>query len=204
MFAGLTSLTTLILDNNDLTTLPAGVFAGSTTLTTLYMGSNDLTTLSNGVFGGLTALKSLYLNDNRLTTLSAGAFAGLGAMTKLRLNSNDLTTLTDDVIEPLTALTGLWLGDNFGVPFAPAAVALPDDGTVPVIGGMVMLDGSGSGGPWGTNVTYWLGADRSGERGGRWRLTMNTSATPTGDDLGAGGGHRTDLHPHRDRARRPT
>ena len=34
-------------------------------------------------------------------------------------------------------------------------MALPDDGTVPVAGGTVTLDGSGSdGGPWGANVTY--------------------------------------------------
>ena len=41
-----------------------------------------------------------------------------------------------------------------GAPFAPAAVALPDDGTVPSAGGTVMLDGSGSGGAWGAYVTY--------------------------------------------------
>ena len=42
-----------------------------------------------------------------------------------------------------------------GRPFAPTADALPDDGTVPVAGGTVTLNGSGSdGGPWGTNVTY--------------------------------------------------
>ena len=177
VFAGLTSLTTLILDNNDLTTLPAGVFAGSTSLTTLYMGSNDLTTLSAGVFAGLTELETLYLNNNRLTTLSAGVFAGLGALTKLRLNSNDLTTLPDDVFEPLTALTGLWLGDNTGADFAPVAVALPDDGTVPVAGGMVTLDGSGSGGAWGTNVSYsWALTDPAS--GVDVSFDDNTSVTP--------------------------
>ena len=58
------------------------------------------------------------------------------------------------MFEPLTALTDLQLVGNDGAPFAPAAVALPDDGTVPVAGGMVTLDGSGSGGAWGANVTY--------------------------------------------------
>ena len=42
-------------------------------------------------------------------------------------------------------------------------MALPDDGTVPAAGGTVMLDGSGSGGAWGTNVTY------------SWALTTPTS-----------------------------
>ena len=58
------------------------------------------------------------------------------------------------MFEPLTALTSLRLSGNPGAPFAPEAVALPDDGTVSNGGGTVTLDGSGSGGPWGTNVTY--------------------------------------------------
>ena len=58
------------------------------------------------------------------------------------------------MFEPLTALTTLYLRGNPGAPFAPEAVALPDDGTVSNGGGTVTLDGSGSGGPWGTNVTY--------------------------------------------------
>ena len=47
------------------------------------------------------------------------------------------------------------LEGNPRAPFAPEAVALPDDGTVSDAGGTVTLDGSSSdGGPWGTNVTY--------------------------------------------------
>ena len=50
-------------------------------------------------------------------------------------------------------------------------MALPDDGTVPVAGGKVTLDGSGSGGPWGTNVAY------------HWVLTNPTGwVTVTFDD----------------------
>ena len=72
----------------------------------------------------------------------------------LNLHDNSLTALPDDVFEPLTSLTYLALSRNPGAPFSPTAVALPDDGTVPAAGGTVMLDGSGSGGAWGTNVTY--------------------------------------------------
>ena len=49
------------------------------------------------------------------------------------------------MFQPLTALTTLALGGNPGAPFAPEAVALPDDGTVSNGGGTVTLDGSGSG-----------------------------------------------------------
>ena len=92
------------------------------------------------------------------------------------------------------------LDGNPGAPFSPTADALPDAGEVSFAGGDVTLDGSGSGGPWGTNVTY------------SWALTSPTSgvtvtfddaasATPVVNDPGAGGGHRADLHPHRDRPR---
>ena len=107
------------------------------------------------MFDDLTALTSLILHNNDLTALPAGVFNDLTALTTLELNNNDLSTLDDDVFEPLTALTQLRLQGNPGAPFAPTADALPDDGTVPVAGGDVTLDGSGSdGGPWGTNVTY--------------------------------------------------
>ena len=171
VFAGLTSLTDLFLYNNSLTTLPAEVFDGLTSLTTLGLGENALTRLPAGVFAGLTSLTDLFLYNNSLTTLPAGVFDGLISLEEIWLNHNMLTTLPDDVFEPLTSLTTLLLSDNTGARFAPAAVALPDNGTVPVAGGTVTLDGSGSGGAWGANVTY------------SWALTAPTSGvTVTFDD----------------------
>ena len=176
-FAGLTALENLNLRLNRLTTLPAGVFDELTALTALDLQSNDLTTLPAGVFDGLTALTGLDLQSNALTTLPAGVFDGLTALELLLLGSNDLTTLPAGVFDGLTALTGLDLSDNPGAPFAPKAVALPDDGTIPVAGGTVTLDGSGSGGPWGTNVTYgW--ALTSPASGVTVTFDDDTSATP--------------------------
>ena len=152
MFAGLTALRNLTLYDNVLIALPADVFEPLTSLTSLYLHHNDLATLPAGVFGALTAL------------------------TDLQLHSNDLTTLPADVFEPLTSLTNrLYLDDNPGAPFAPVAVALPDDGTVSSAGGTVMLDGSGSdGGPWGEYLTY------------SWALTNPSSGvTVTFDDAGS-------------------
>ena len=154
-FAGLTSLETLRLTNTALTALPGGVFDGLNALTALLVnGNNTLTALSPGAFAGLTSLETLWLNNNALENLPDGVFAGLTSLKTLRLENNELATLPDDVFEPLTALTTLDLLDNDGAPFSPEAVARPDDGTVPVAGGMVTLDGSDSGGAWGTNVTY--------------------------------------------------
>ena len=147
------------------------MFDKLTALTLLHVNFNSLTALPAGVFDELTALTSLDLENNSLTALPAGVFDGLTALTTLDLDTNSLTALPDDVFEPLTSLTTLDLSGNPGAPFSPSAVALPDDGTVPAAGGTVMLDGSGSGGAWGTNVTY------------AWALTTPTSGvTVTFDD----------------------
>ena len=171
VFDELTALTTLGLYDNSLSTLPAGVFDKLTALTQLGLAANSLTTLPAGVFDELTSLRVLYLHDNSLTTLDDDVFDELISLTRLSLSNNSLTTLDDDVFEELTALTTLYLSRNPGVPFSPTADALPDDGTVSSAGGTVTLDGSGSGGPWGANVTY------------SWALTSPASGvTVTFDD----------------------
>ena len=158
-FAGLTALKTLNLDHNKLTALPDDVFAGLTALKVLYLNDNKLTALPDDVFDGLTALEFLYLGNNELTMLPEDVFAGLTSLKLLYLDNNGLTALPDNVFEPLTALKVLRLQGNPVASFAPEADARPDNGTVPVGGGTVRLDGSGSGGAWGTNVAY------------RWALT---------------------------------
>ncbi len=173
VFDELTALTVLALDGNGLTTLPAGVFDELTALTELALSNqeNGMTTLPAGVFDNNPALTELFLSYNGMTTLPAGVFDELTALELLFLAYNDLTTLPAGVFEPLTALVLVDLTDNPGAPFAPTAVAVPDDGEVPVSGGTVTLDGSGSGaGPWGTNVTY------------GWRLTSGPTSRVTFDD----------------------
>jgi carboxypeptidase N regulatory subunit len=54
----------LVLSNNHLTTLPAGVFADLTRLLELVLSNNHLTTLPAGVFAGLTRLLALHLENN--------------------------------------------------------------------------------------------------------------------------------------------
>ena len=183
VFDRLIALTELGLDNNALSSLPGGVFDELGALDILVLASNGLTTLPGdvfdalgaltelnlhrqrgsdaaradhlpgGVFDRLGALEVLTLDGNGLTGLPAGVFDRLGALEVLTLRRNGLAKLPGGVFEPLTALKDLGLRGNPGVPFAPGAVALPDDGTVPVAGGAVTLDGGG-GGAWGTNVTY--------------------------------------------------
>ena len=163
----------LDLSGQNITALAAGDFAGLTGLIELYLNNNKLTTLRGDVFAGLTVLTQLQLNNNELETLPKDVFAGLPVLKLLTLYDNDLGKLPDGVFETLTALAYLGLYGNPGAPFAPTAVALPDDGTVPVAGGTVTLDGSRSGGPWGTNVTY------------RWALTTPASGVTFDDATSA-------------------
>ena len=171
VFNGLTSLEKLSLYDTGLTTLSAEVFDELTALKTLQMGYTDLTTLPAGLFDSLTALERLYIDSSGLTTLPDGVFDDLAALTTLSMSANNLATLPDGVFEQLTALTSLNLLDNPGAPFRPTADALPDDAIIPTAGSTVTLDGSGSGGPWSTNVTY------------LWALTIpDTGVTVTFDD----------------------
>ena len=172
VFDALGALTELNLQDNALTGLTAGVFDRLRALEVLTLDENGLTTLPDGVFDRLGALEVLTLDGNGLTGLPAGVFDRLGALEVLTLRRNGLAKLPGRVFEPLTALKDLRLQGNPGVPFAPGAVALPDDGTVPVAGGAVTLDGGGGdGGAWGTNVTY------------SWALTTPVSGvTVTFDD----------------------
>ena len=145
----------LSLNDQSITALAAGDFDGLTSLVTLFLYDNSLAMLPDDVFDGLTALNRLDLDNNSLTALPADVFDGMTKLVTLSLSDNLLTSLPADVFEPLTSLTDrLYLEGNPGAPFAPAAVALPDDGTVPSAGGTVMLDGSDSGGARGAYVTY--------------------------------------------------
>ena len=73
-FAGLTSLTTLRLDGNQLSALPPGIFAGLTSLTTLRLDDNELSELPPGIFTGLTGLTTLDLRNNPNTPLPVAVF----------------------------------------------------------------------------------------------------------------------------------
>ena len=111
-FSGLTGLTALALQRNALTTLPAGVFDELSALTDLQLHQNDLSSLPAGVFDGLSALTTLDLKRNALTTLPAGVFDELSALTDLQLHQNDLSSLPAGVFDGLSALTTLDLKRN--------------------------------------------------------------------------------------------
>ena len=108
----LTNLKDLSLNSNELTSLPDGVFDQLTNLTELGLGSNELTSLPSGLFDQLTNLTVLGLNGNELTSLPSGLFDNLINLTRLYLNSNQLSALPDGLFGSLTNLTLLNLWDN--------------------------------------------------------------------------------------------
>ena len=112
IFDKLTSLNTLNLGHNGLSTLPAGIFDELTVLDWVDLRANDLSTLSDGIFDELTSLTGLGLSGNDLSTLSDGIFDELTSLTELGLAGNDFSTLSADIFDELISLTSLHLGDN--------------------------------------------------------------------------------------------
>ena len=112
VFADVTSLDTLYLEENLLAALPEGVFEELTGLEYLDLSGNALTALPDSSFSGFTALRKLYLDDNWLTTVPEGTFADLTALDTLWLGANELETLPDGVFDNLTELKGLRLSGN--------------------------------------------------------------------------------------------
>ena len=112
MFTGLTSLTYLGLQHNELVSLPAEVFTGRTALRKLLLHDNALVLLPADVFTGLTSLDSLWLTDNALVSLPAGVFSGLTSLELLHLRNNKLVSLPAEVFSGLTSLKLLNLREN--------------------------------------------------------------------------------------------
>ena len=93
-FVGLTNLTSLILERNALTELPAGIFDELTALTWLDLSDNAaLSSLPPGIFDELTALTHLFLYNTALTELPPGIFNSLTALTELHLCGNQVTDI---------------------------------------------------------------------------------------------------------------
>ena len=151
---GMSSLTVEGTESQSARSLPDGIFDDLVSLEELSLVRSGLSSLPADVFDKLASLEELSLAENSLTSLPEGIFDELD-LSFLDLSDNGLasTSFRDGVFESLTELDTLLLDGN------------PDhDDVVPtslpgafreVLGAeTVTLDGSASGGPWGTNVTY--------------------------------------------------
>ena len=112
IFDQLTNLTELSLRSNELSALPENIFDQLANLAKLYLSSNELSALPENIFDQLTNLTVLTLNSNQLSALPDGLFDNLLNLTKLYLNSNQLSSLQESLFDQLTNLTHLNLWDN--------------------------------------------------------------------------------------------
>ena len=67
-FNGLSSVTSLFLDNNNLNSLPAGIFNGLNSVEYIYLRNNNLSSLPAGIFNNLSNLKAVTLSNNNFST----------------------------------------------------------------------------------------------------------------------------------------
>ena len=110
--AHLAQIQTLFGSDKSIRALKSGDFAGLSSLTALYLQLNQIETLPPEVFAGLERLTLLRLESNRLESLPIGIFDGLSSLTFLTLSRNALTDLRADVFSKLPALEHLDLTDN--------------------------------------------------------------------------------------------
>ncbi len=81
-------------------------------ITTLNLNNKNITSLKVDDFDGLTNLQRLRLDFNRLTSLPAGIFDDNTSLSNLNLYRNQLSSLPDGIFEGKTSLTTLRLGRN--------------------------------------------------------------------------------------------
>ena len=167
------------LGGDRLTGLKRDDFAGLTGITTLVLSNNHLRDIPAGVFDPLTALTSLDLNGNNtsagdgLTVLPAGLFDRLTGLTRLDQHGNDLSSLPPRIFEKLTLLgtNGLLLDNNPGsARFVPIARAGEDLEVASGATARLGVDGAEDGfdDPWGSNIESWS-----------WEQTAGTTVTFT-------------------------
>ena len=108
-FAGLDNLTSLILYDNHVASVPGDV---PTTLTSFYLNSNAIKELESNAFKNLYKLKVLMLQQNYIFSLSSGSFNDLLNLEKLFLSDNNIYNLPAATFLPLRRLIYLDLGNN--------------------------------------------------------------------------------------------
>lgn len=141
-FDGLTGLSDLRLNGNQLTSLPDGIF-DEMNPGLLHLQDNQLTSLPAGIFDHMSGF-TLNLRNNRLTEYSSGVFqapgfnflglegneitsltrenlSGTGLMYYLQLNGNPLMTLPADLFRERTNIYELELDDT-GLTALPAGL----------------------------------------------------------------------------------
>ncbi|XP_076112040.1 uncharacterized protein LOC143080200 [Mytilus galloprovincialis] len=104
-----TSITTLSMKNNKMSSIPQKGFANLKKLISLDLSAANIFKIDDSAFQGLNALTGLFLNDNQLSQIPKNLPPSLQ---KLYLNGNQVSTLKDNSFMKLSKLQLLYLGGN--------------------------------------------------------------------------------------------
>jgi len=108
-FAGMPQLTTIYLESNAISELPAGLFNGTPMLQHLYLSYNYISELPPGLFNGTPMLQTLHLEDNQITALPYGIFSNTANLGDLNLQGNPLQCC--EISGLLSLPDGVWPSD---------------------------------------------------------------------------------------------
>ncbi|XP_078575865.1 uncharacterized protein LOC144861739 isoform X2 [Branchiostoma floridae x Branchiostoma japonicum] len=109
-FSSLSDLYSLNLQDNKIRHIPKGVFVS--TIRYLYLKNNVISDIAHGAFDNLINLRELYLDNNAITNIHYGTFTGLVDLQTLSLISNAISSVSNDSFTGLTKLRTLYLQDN--------------------------------------------------------------------------------------------
>ncbi|CEP03888.1 unnamed protein product (mitochondrion) [Plasmodiophora brassicae] len=112
MFAQWPDLTQLILESNQIETIPAYAFRCLKDLKYLDLKENRIQTVHEDAFIGLENLVDLDLKQNLIQTIHFGTFRELDYLVKLDLQQNWIQTIQSRAFFGLDSVDELDLGDN--------------------------------------------------------------------------------------------
>ncbi|XP_065362237.1 peroxidasin [Calliphora vicina] len=111
-FEGLTQVTTLFLNENEISYIQEGAFDGLVSLRFLYLNYNRISKLPKSIFQKLQQLEGIYLENNDIWQIDADTFASLPRLNRIFLFNNKLTNLPPDAFTRLPSLKRLRLDGN--------------------------------------------------------------------------------------------
>ena len=104
----------VLLDGNELTTLPSDAFQGLGQVHTVNLTDNAISSLPSDAFDDVKdTLQTVSLGGNELTTLPSGTLSGIPNLNAVTLDRNAITSLPANTFDGNTSLTSLNLNDNF-------------------------------------------------------------------------------------------
>jgi hypothetical protein len=110
--AGLSNVTSVYLNDNDIEQLLPGVFQNFTSVRGLYLDSNKIETLPADLFAGSPSLRYLHLSNNRISSVPEDVLRGLTSLQVLNISYNNIRELPERMFEGLTSLRYIYVGGN--------------------------------------------------------------------------------------------